>query len=956
MSSKTASEVRASFLDFFKSKGHEVCASAPLIPQNDPTLMFTNAGMVPFKDVFTGKDRRPFTRATSSQKCIRISGKHNDLENVGVTARHHTFFEMLGNFSFGDYFKEDAIAWAWELVTGVWQVPKDKLVVTVFGGAEGVPPDDEARTIWRKVTGFGDDRIIGIPNIPGDNFWQMGETGPCGPCTELHFFTGDGEATVSTFGEEPTPDGKGWMEIWNLVFMQFERSGSDAAGYTLAPLPKPCVDTGAGLERVTSVLQGKTTNYDTDLLRALVEKAAVIAKKPYHASQADDDVSMRVIADHARLTAFLIAEGISPDRAGRPYVLRRVMRRAIRHGHRLGIKDPFLHEVALEVVNLMGDQYPELRERKALIASLAEQEEVRFRETIDRGLKILDDEVGKLKTSGQNTLAGKVVFDLEATYGFPNDLTDVIAREREVHIDYAGYKDELEKHRKLSEGSKLGDEAVGDVWRHALQAVRDAHGGDDKAQVKFTGYEKEEGKGKVLFVAHGKQRPDTATKRAEKGDKVAIVTDETPFYGEAGGQVGDSGEIRTKSGGKVKVEDTQKPLTGLIVHIGEVVEGAIEEGESVELEVDHALRMSTRRNHSATHLLHWALRKVVGESAQQKGSLVGPDRLRFDYASGKPLTPEEIQNIEDLVNAKILSDAPVTTEVLPQAEAKKRGAMAIFEEKYGDVVRVLTMTKDSVELCGGTHARALGELGMFKILSDGGVAAGVRRIEAATGMNALAYVRQLEATMKNAARLVKAAPAELPEKLEKLLEDTKKLDKELADTKRKLALGGGGGGGAGATGVDAWAQKAQTLPFGKVLAVKVDVADAGMLRELAEKLRDKLGDAIVLVGSVAGPKAMLVLTVSKSLTGQFKAGELIRPVAQVLGGSGGGRPDMAQAGGTEVGKIDEALEKLYALVGGAPSAPTNGSNGGEPKGGEPAADEQQNASSTTSAEPSATQH
>jgi alanyl-tRNA synthetase len=740
----------------------------------------------------------------------------------------------------------------------------------------------------------------------------MGETGPCGPCTELHFFTGDGETNVASFGEEPTPDGKGWMEIWNLVFMQFERSGSDEAGYTLTPLPKPCVDTGAGLERVTSVLQGKTSNYETDLLRALVDKAAEIAKKPYRGSQADDDVSMRVIADHARLAAFLVAEGVFPDRAARPYVLRRVMRRAIRHGHRLGIAKPFLHEVALEVVRMMGDQYGELRERRDLIASVVEQEEVRFRETIDRGLKILDEEVGRLKSGSQDVLPGKVVFDLEATYGFPNDLTDVIARERDVHIDYAGYKDELEKHKKLSEGSKVGEEAVGDVWRHALQAVRDAGGGDEKAQVRFTGYEREEGKGKVLFLAHGKERPDTACKRAGTGEKVAVVVDETPFYGESGGQVGDRGEIRTASGGRVRVLDTQKPLGGLVVHVGEVVDGAIEQGETVDLEVDHVARTATRRNHSATHLLHWALRKVLGESAQQKGSLVGPDRLRFDYSSGKPLTAEEVQKIEDLVNEKILTDAPVQTEVLPQAEARKRGAMAIFEEKYGDVVRVLTMTKDSVELCGGTHARALGEIGMFKVLSESGIAAGVRRVEAATGLNALAYVRQVEGTMKNAARLVKAAPHELTEKIEKLLDDTKRLDKELADTKRKLALGGGSAAEGG--GIEQWAQRARDLPFGKALAVKVDVVDGAMLRELAEKLRDRLGNSVVLVGSVSGPKAMLVLTVSKSLTDRFKAGELIRPVAQILGGSGGGRPDMAQAGGSEVGKLDEALEKLYALV------------------------------------------
>jgi alanyl-tRNA synthetase len=917
MSSKTASEVRSSFLSFFAGKGHEVCASAPLIPQNDPTLMFTNAGMVPFKDVFTGKDRRPFTRATSSQKCIRISGKHNDLENVGVTARHHTFFEMLGNFSFGDYFKDDAIPFAWELITKEWQIPKERLVITVFGGAEGIPADDEARAIWKKVTGFGDDRIIGIPGVPGDNFWQMGETGPCGPCTELHFFTGDGEPTPGTFGEEPTPDGKGWMEIWNLVFMQFNRSEAASGGYELAPLPKPCVDTGAGLERVTSVLQGKTTNYDTDLLRALVEKAASIAGKPYRGTQGDDDVSMRVIADHARLTAFLISEGIFPDRAGRPYVLRRVMRRAIRHGHRLGIKQPFLHQVALEVVGQMGDAYPELVARKDLIASVVEQEEVRFRETIDRGLKMLDEEVGRLKSSGGTIIPGDAVFKLYDTYGFPMDLTEVIARERELTIDVGAYEKAMAEQKARSEAFKM-DEAVVDIYRKALDVLRDANGGDEKAAVKFTGYEREEGEGKVLFLAHGTARPDAPTQTAKKGDKVAVVVDETPFYAESGGQVGDKGQIRTANGAVIDVQDTQKPLVGLVVHIGTVLEGEVNVGDTVQLEVDHSLRTATRRNHSATHLLHWALRKTVGDSATQKGSLVGPDRLRFDYSAGKALTADEIQQIEDLVNQKVLLDAPVLTEVLPQTEAKKRGAMAIFEEKYGDVVRVLTMTSDSVELCGGTHARSLGEIGLFKILSDSGIAAGVRRIEGATGMNALGYVRQLEAAIKNASRLVKAGPNELPEKIERLVEDTRKLEKELAEAKRKLAFGGGGGAAAGASGggggLDDLAGKARELAFGKVLAAKVDVADGAMLRELAEKVRDKLGDAVVLLGSVNGPKAQLVCTVSKSLTDKFKAGDLIRPIAQILGGSGGGRPDMAQAGGTDLAKLDEALEKLYALV------------------------------------------
>jgi alanyl-tRNA synthetase len=915
MSSKTASEVRASFLSFFAGKGHEVCASAPLIPQNDPTLMFTNAGMVPFKDVFTGKDRRNFTRATSSQKCIRISGKHNDLENVGVTARHHTFFEMLGNFSFGDYFKDDAIPFAWELITKEWGIPAERLVVTVFGGAEGIPADDEARAVWKKVTGFSDDRIIGIPGVPGDNFWQMGETGPCGPCTELHFFTGDGEATPGTFGEEPTADGKGWMEIWNLVFMQFNRTEKEGGGYDLAALPKPCVDTGAGLERVTSVLQGKTTNYDTDLLRALVDKAASISGKLYRGTQADDDVSMRVIADHARLTAFLISEGIFPDRAGRPYVLRRVMRRAIRHGHRLGIGKPFLHEVALEVVAQMSEAYPELLARKDVIASVVEQEEVRFRETIDRGLKMLDEEVGRLKSSGGTIIPGDAVFKLYDTYGFPMDLTEVIARERDLTIDVAAYERAMAEQKARSEAFKM-DEAVVDIYRKALDVLRDASGGDEKAAVRFTGYEREEGEGKVLFLAHGKDRADAPTSIARKGDKVAVVVDETPFYAESGGQVGDRGEIRTGAGARIHVQDTQKPLVGLVVHVGEVLEGEVSVGDTVQLEVDHALRMATRRNHSATHLLHWALRKTVGESATQKGSLVGPDRLRFDYSAGKPLTADEIQRIEDLVNEKVLLDAPILTEVLPQAEAKKRGAMAIFEEKYGDVVRVLTMTSDSVELCGGTHARSLGEIGMFKVLSDSGIAAGVRRIEAATGMNALAYVRQLEGAIKNASRLVKAGPNELPEKIERLLDDTKKLEKELADAKRKLAFGGGGaaGGTSGGGGVDDLAAKAKELPFGRVLAAKVDVPDGAMLRELAEKVRDKLGDAVVLLGSINGPKAQLVCTVSKSLTGRLKAGDLIRPIAQMLGGSGGGRPDMAQAGGTDIAKIDEALEKLYTLV------------------------------------------
>jgi alanyl-tRNA synthetase len=857
--------------------------------------MFTNAGMVQFKDVFVGKEQRSYTRASSAQKCIRISGKHNDLENVGVTARHHTFFEMLGNFSFGDYFKEEAIAFAWELLTKVYALPQERMVITVFGGEGSIAADNEARDLWHKVTGFPDAKIIGLGMK--DNFWQMGETGPCGPCTEIHFWNGEGEADLAKFLDEPPADGKGWMEIWNLVFMQFERSLVDGTP-RLESLPKPCVDTGAGLERMSSVLQGKTSNYDTDLLHALVMEASNLAGKRYNGTQGDDDVSMRVIADHARTTAFLIAEGVFPDRAARPYVLRRVMRRAIRHGHRLGIQRPFLHEVCDKVIDSMSAQYPELRERRDLILSVTEQEEVRFRQTIDRGLKILDEEIEAMKSRSTTVVGGEIAFKLYDTYGFPLDLTEVIARERDLTVDAAGYEKNLEEQRARSEGSKVGEAAVEDVWRKALELVP---GG----ACKFTGYEREEGEGKVVAITKGAKLVESAT----AGEDVSVVVDVTPFYGEAGGQVGDCGVIEVKGTMRFDVRDTQKPITGLIVHEGQVQEGTLHVGQVVRLDVDHARRTATRRNHSATHLLHYALRAVLGEQAAQKGSLVGPDRLRFDFSFGRPVTPEEVQHIEDLVNAKVLLAAPVTTEVLPINEARARGAVAIFEEKYGDVVRVLTMTKDSVELCGGTHARSLGEIGLFKILSEGGVAAGVRRIEAATGLNALAYVRQLEGTLRAAARVVKSGPNDVAEKVEKLALHERALEKEVADLKRKLAMGGSNGGS-----VDDMLSRARNIPGGRVLSEKVDVADVSTLRELAEKLRDKLGDAVVLLGSVNGAKASLVLTVSQSLTARYKAGDLIKPVAQILGGSGGGRPDMAQAGGTDVARMDEAMNRLYGLV------------------------------------------
>ena len=889
MSQKTASEIRQAFLDYFRRQNHEVVPSASLIPSNDPTLMFNNAGMVQFKDVFTGRDKRPFTRAASSQKCIRISGKHNDLENVGRTARHHTFFEMLGNFSFGDYFKQEAIEFAWEFLTKDLGMNADRLAITVFGGEDGVPADDEARTIWRKVTGFGDDRILGMGKK--DNFWQMGETGPCGPCTEVHYYVGD-QVDFGSFGQDPSDEGIGWMEIWNLVFMQFDRTEDGV----LHPLPAPCVDTGAGLERIAAVLQGVPSNYDTDLLLGLVEQAASISGKTYRRTQADDDVSMRVIADHARTTAFLIAEGILPDRDGRAYVLRRVMRRAIRHGHRLGIDRPFLHEVALNVVDRMGACYPELVERRDLIASITEQEEVRFRKTLDNGIRMLEDEFAELKKKGEKELSGETAFKLHDTYGFPLDLTQVICEERMFSVDNEGYDKALAEAQARSKGSDLEDKALPQAYFDSLELI-------PNKTVKFVGYETEIQKDcTVLALIADKQLVDEVA----AGQKAEVILDTTPFYGESGGQAGDIGRFARDGETAAKVLDTQKPMDSFFVHTVEVVGGPLRKGDKLTAEVDHEAREATRRNHSATHLLHYALRKVLGTHATQKGSLVGPSRLRFDFTHTSGVTAEQLQQIEDLVNEKILLNAPVETRILPIDEARKLGAMAIFGDKYGDVVRVLTITPDSVELCGGTHARASGDIGLFKILSEAGIAAGVRRIEASTGLNALGYVRELESTVQRAAKFVKADGPDLPDKVQKLTQHERELEKEIAELKRKVAMGGGG--------VDSLLQQAKEVAGVKVLAARADVADGGALREMAEKLRDKLGEAVVVVGAATDKKAMLVATVSKGLTGKVKAGDVIRPVAKMVGGNGGGRPDMAQAGGSDPAKLDEALASVVGVV------------------------------------------
>jgi alanyl-tRNA synthetase len=883
----SSAEIRESFLRFFAEREHERVASGPLVPPNDPTLMFANAGMVQFKDVFTGKETRPYSRATSSQKCIRISGKHNDLENVGVTARHHTFFEMLGNFSFGDYFKRDAIKFAWDYFIDTLDLDPERIVVTVFGGEEGLAPaDDEAAAIWKDVTGFSDERIIRCG--AKDNFWQMGETGPCGPCSELHYCLGLDDIDLRTFGEEPAADGRGWFELWNLVFMQFDRH---ADGH-MESLPAPSIDTGAGLERIAVVKQGVLSNYDTDLLRPTVDLASEISGKRYRDSQSEDDVSMRVIADHARTTAFLISEGVFPDKDGRAYVLRRVMRRAIRHGHRLGIHEPFLHHCALRVADDMADVYPQLAERRALIEQISLQEEERFRRTLDRGLQLISENKKWIDLGGVRSLPGEVAFKLYDTYGFPLDLQNVIGEEQGFVIDQQGFDAELGQARLRSQGSKIGSSAVAEVYPELAQRL---------GAIEFLGYDHEHARSEIVsLVSDG--GPVDALGPGASGE---IITRATPFYPEQGGQVGDRGIIEL-DGARFEVDDTQKPVEGLIVHRGKVVSGSFEVGAKVDLRVDHALRSATRRNHSATHLLHWALRKVVGETAAQKGSLVGPDRLRFDYSGTRPLEAGELQKIEDLVNACVLENTEITTDALAMDEAKARGAIGIFEEKYGEVVRMLTIGP-SLELCGGTHARRTGDIGLFKVLSETGLAAGVRRIEASTGLNALGHLRRVESELTGAASLLKSPATQLRERVERLLEQQKESQREIERLKRSLMSGDSADLSANAREIDG----------ATVLGAMVQLGDAGALREMADQLRDKLAPAVILLGSPSkdGKNALLVCSVSKDLIGRFRAGDIVKAAAGIVGGNGGGRPDFAQAGGPDPSKLEDAVHAVYEIAG-----------------------------------------
>ena len=852
--------IRQAFLDFFRNRGHEVVPSSPLVPANDPTLLFTNAGMVQFKDVFLGKEKRGYVRAASSQRCVRAGGKHNDLENVGYTARHHTFFEMLGNFSFGDYFKREAIAYAWEFLTDVIALSPERLWITVF------EDDDEAADIWLNDIGVDPARFSRIG--AKDNFWSMGDTGPCGPCTEIFYDHGP-EVPGGPPGT-PEEDGDRYIEIWNLVFMQYNRD----AGGELTPLPRPSVDTGMGLERLAAILQGVHSNYEIDLFQNLIRAAAAIT------GTADlESKSLRVIADHIRASAFLIVDGVIPSNEGRGYVLRRIIRRAIRHGHKLGMRESFFHKLVAPLAAEMGDAYPELVKQQGQVEQVLEQEELRFAETLDNGMKILEEAIGALPG---DEIPGDTVFKLYDTYGFPIDLTADIARERNLRIDMPGFEAEMAAQRERARAA-------------SHFAAADTGGLTIAGSCEFTGYERETDEAAVtgLFV-NGK-----AVDSLQAGDQGIVVLAHTPFYAESGGQVGDRGVLR-KQGGVFRVLDTRKQGEGAIIHVGELTQGAIAVGDRLEALVDHERRAATRLNHSATHLMHAALREVLGEHVQQKGSLVDPDRLRFDFSHFQPLTPEELQRIENRVNAQIRANADVETRVMPIDQAMEAGAMALFGEKYGDEVRVLSIGDFSVELCGGTHARRAGDIGLFKIVSEAGVAAGVRRIEAVTGEAALAHVEALEKNLDEVAGMVKGTPGEAAAKVGQLLERNRKLEKELEALKAKLASSQGSD----------LAGQAREVEGIKVLAARLEGADAKGLRETVDQLKNKLGAAAVILAAVNGDKVALVAGVTKAETGRVKAGELVNHVATQIGGRGGGRPDMAQAGGSQPENLDAALASV----------------------------------------------
>ena len=866
------SEIRQAFLDFFAAKGHQVVASSSLVPHDDPTLLFTNAGMNQFKDVFLGFDKRSYNRAASSQKCVRAGGKHNDLENVGYTARHHTFFEMLGNFSFGDYFKRDAIKYAWELLVDVYKLPADKLWVTVYA------EDDEAYDIWTKEIGVPVERTIRIGDNKGaryasDNFWMMGDTGPCGPCTEI--FYDHGPEIAGGPPGSPDEDGDRYIEIWNNVFMQFNR---DEAG-VMHPLPKPSVDTGMGLERISAVLQHVHANYEIDLFQALIAAAA------RETSDADmESPSLRVLADHIRACSFLIADGVIPGNEGRGYVLRRIIRRAIRHGWKLGARSAFFHKMVPDLVAEMGTAFPELASGKARVMEVLKQEEDRFFATIEHGMAILEAELELMEKTGVNMFNGETAFKLHDTYGFPLDLTADICRERQLTVDSAAFDTAMTRQKEQARAA----------GKFKMAANLDYAG----PATTFHGYETLEAKGNILAL----YKDGTAVNELIEGEIGVVVLDDTPFYAESGGQVGDVGELRSTHG-IFAVEDTQKIQASVFGHHGVVRTGKLTVGGGVTAKVDTLARARTIRHHSATHLMHKALREVLGAHVQQKGSQVDPDKTRFDFVHHQPMTDAEIRRIESLVNAEILTNAATEARVMPLAEAQKTGAVMLFGEKYGDEVRVLAIGS-SQELCGGTHVARTGDIGFFTIVAEGGVAAGVRRVEALTGDNALAYVQGMERTLGGIAGTLKVVRTEAPARVNALLDQVKRLERELAGLKGKLASAQG----------DDFVSKAIDVKGIKVLVTNLEGADATSLRETMDKLKDKLKSAVIVLASTSAGKVSLIAGVTADLTGRVKAGDLVNFVAQQVGGKGGGRPDMAQAGGTDPAPLPAALASVKAWV------------------------------------------
>ena len=878
---KSLSDVRAGFLDFFAQRGHQVVASSPLVPRNDPTLLFTNAGMVQFKNLFTGAEKRPYTRATTVQKCVRAGGKHNDLDNVGYTARHHTFFEMLGNFSFGDYFKEEAITFAWDYVSKVIGLPKDKLLVTIY------PTDDQARQLWKKIAGFSDDRIIGHK----DNLWAMGPTGPCGYCSEI--FYDQGPSVAGGPPGSPDEDGDRYLEFWNLVFMQFEQVDEN----TRLDLPKPSIDTGMGLERIAAILQGVTNNYDVDLFKHLIaasESASGVA------STGDATFSHRIIADHLRATSFLIADGVLPSNEGRGYVLRRIMRRGMRHAHLLGTRDPLMHRLVPALVAEMGSAYPELGRNEPLIAETLKLEEIRFRETLARGLKLLDEATRGMKAGDK--LAGEIAFKLYDTYGFPLDLTQESLRARNITVDTGGFTAAMEKQKADARASWVGSgEGASEAQWFAVL--------DEVGRTEFLGYDTETAEGQVLAIFKDGGR----VMQAQAGDAVEIVTNQTPFYGESGGQAGDVGTV-TGAKGKGQVTDTQKALGALHIHSVRVTEGTISPGDALDLKVDTERRRATRANHSATHLLHAALKRVLGNHVSQKGSLVNAERLRFDFSHPKPVTAQELEAIESQINAIIRQNSDTSTRLLPTDQAIAAGAEALFGEKYGDEVRVLSMGTDldedknySVELCGGTHVHRLGDIGLFALLGESAVAAGVRRIEALTSEHARRYLAGQAGIAREAASAIKTPIGELSVRVAQLADDRRKLERELAEAKKQLALSGG---------PKSSGDENETIAGVKAVLRVVEGVSPKDLKSLADGAKQQVGSGVVAFVAVADGKVSIVAGVTDDLTARISAVDLVRVAAEALGGKGGGgRPDMAQAGGPDNGNPNAALDAIRKKLG-----------------------------------------